>query len=173
MNIHKRTNRQAFAVFMVLVLILWTAAPIAMAQTGQKVAGCIPAATTETCHALAVDASGNLTLGNSAAGTAIAVTTNSTYKTAVVSGSIALPVGSTVTVLSAATYTSALTVWQKTGADITINVMDGSGRYIFGPNYVLPSGQIQGFPLGAGLLFTGVGGSASATGVTISAGGDQ
>lgn len=98
---------------------------------------------------------------------------NGSYLTATVTGIVALPVGSTTTVLSVATYTSALTVWNTNVASATINVMDASGNYIFGPNYVLPAGQIQGYPLGSGLLFTGVGGSASVTGVKISAGGYQ
>lgn len=129
-----------------------------------------------TAAAFLIDSDGTLhtTAGSTTAVQPVAP--SATYKTLTISGITTIPVGSTVTVLSAATYVNALTITNTIaagGASITVNVMDGSGNYIFPQNFVIAAGQSVGAPLGAGLLYSGVGASASIAGAKINAGGYQ
>ena len=132
--------------------------------TGTVVSGATSGGTPET---LLTDSSGNLMVKGT-------LTPSGTYPTPYLSGILAIASGSTSTITTGAVDVTALSVTNVSAASVTVNVMDASGNYIYPPSFVIPAGQSVAFPVGGGLLYSGVTASASVAGAAkINVGGYQ
>lgn len=111
---------------------------------------------------------------NSSGALLVDSTPSGAYPTPYESGYITLLQGSTGTITSTATIVTALTTCNVSFASVTVNIMDSSSHYIYPPSFVIPAGQCVGFPVGAGLLYSGITASASvANAASINVGGNQ
>lgn len=147
-------NRRTLAIAMSLVLCF---APCLSAQTS-LIRGSVNG--TSTQKTVLVDSAGH-----------VVTVPNASYSSVLITGSVAIPLGSTVTVTTLATFTTSLVLSNDNavgGASVMLNVLETSGSKIVPTSFVIPAGQQIGLPLGSGQLYTGIyASSSSGTGGSI------
>ena len=118
---------------------------------------------------------GSLNVTTTPSSTPVPVTPNAAFVNAYNPGVTTVAQGSTSTVTSTTTLLQTLYLNNLNPAGVTVTVMDGTGNYYVGPNFLIPGSSNIAFNFGVGIVLTnGITASAgTASSIKLAVGGRQ